>query len=85
MPGNPDGIQAFAEGDDSALLIGTRRGIKRFADGEMQDSSFSGVTQQQWVRRMLPDRELWKARFARDDPRKDGGFRAVQWSFWHFN
>jgi ligand-binding sensor domain-containing protein/signal transduction histidine kinase len=45
MPGNEDAIRAFAEADDGALLVNTRRGVQRFVDGKVERYSFPGAAQ----------------------------------------
>src|SRR5262245_24390088 len=69
-PGPPELIRTFGEADDGAglgedsdgaLLIGTRTGILRLADGRMEAYPFPGAQQQFHVRSLLRDRDggLW--------------------------
>ena len=55
-----DGIQGFSE-DNGVLLIGTRRGIRRFVDGKIQDYPLRGAMPKFDARKILHDRDggLW--------------------------
>jgi signal transduction histidine kinase/ligand-binding sensor domain-containing protein len=61
VPNQPDGIQGFSDGDDGALLICTRSGIKRLVDGKIEPYPLSGAVPQFVARRLLRDRNggLW--------------------------
>src|SRR5208283_1235593 len=61
VPGAPDGIQAFGEDNDGALLFGTRNGIRRFVEGKAEPYPLPGTAQQFQAYRLLRDREggLW--------------------------
>ncbi|HEV3199385.1 MAG TPA: two-component regulator propeller domain-containing protein, partial [Bryobacteraceae bacterium] len=61
LPGEPDGIQALAEGDDGTLLAGWRGGIQRLIDGKTEAYPLSGTMGQFRAHRLLRDRDggLW--------------------------
>ena len=61
LPGEPNGIRAFAEDTDGALLVGWRGGIYRFVDGKTEPYSLRGASQQFRAKTMLRDRNggLW--------------------------
>jgi signal transduction histidine kinase/ligand-binding sensor domain-containing protein len=61
LAGEPNGIRAFAEDTDGALLVGWKGGIYRFVDGKTEPYSLRGASQQFQARRMLRDRNggLW--------------------------
>ena len=61
MPGERDSIQAFAEDDDGALLITTRRGLQRFAGGRAESSRWSALITPLDANHLLRDRDgaLW--------------------------
>ncbi len=61
LPGEPDGIQGFAESDDGALLIGTQLGIRRFVNGQTESYPLPNTVPQFQGRRLLRDRDggLW--------------------------
>jgi ligand-binding sensor domain-containing protein/signal transduction histidine kinase len=61
LPGEPDGVQSFAEDHDGALLIGTLGGIRRFVDGRTEAYSFPTTVGPFWAKRLLKDRDgnLW--------------------------
>lgn len=63
LPGNSDGIRAFAEDDDGALLIGTRTGIRRFVGGRTESYPLSFAIKQIDLVKMFRDRDgsLWIA------------------------
>src|SRR5579862_1325720 len=65
MPGNPDGIRGFAEGDDRALLIVTRAGISQLLDGKLEPYAIPGIKQHFRPMNMLRDRDggLWIGTF----------------------
>src|SRR5882757_2389626 len=54
-------IQCMAEGDDGALLIGTRGGIKRLVDGKIEAHPLPGPVPEFQAHRLLRDRDggLW--------------------------
>jgi ligand-binding sensor domain-containing protein/signal transduction histidine kinase len=56
-----DGIQGFSEGDDGALLIGTRSGIRRLVDGKIEAYPLPGAVPKFDARKLLRDRDgsLW--------------------------
>jgi len=61
MPGEGDKVQAFADGDNGALLIGTGHGIRRLIDGKTEPYPLPGVERATYITQMLRDREgsLW--------------------------
>jgi signal transduction histidine kinase/ligand-binding sensor domain-containing protein len=61
IPNQPDGIEAFDEADDGALLIGTRHGVQRFAGEKNETYPLPGWMPQSTARRLLRDRDggLW--------------------------
>jgi signal transduction histidine kinase/ligand-binding sensor domain-containing protein len=61
MPGELDGIQAFAEDTDGALLLGTRNGIQRFTEGRNEVYRVPGLNQNFSTKSVLRDRQgsLW--------------------------
>jgi signal transduction histidine kinase/ligand-binding sensor domain-containing protein len=61
MPDEPDGVEAFGEADDGALLIGTHNGIRRLADEKNDAYPLPRAMRQFRGRRMLRDRNggLW--------------------------
>jgi signal transduction histidine kinase/ligand-binding sensor domain-containing protein len=61
LAGEPDGIRAFAEDTDGALLVGWKGGIYRFVDGKTEPYSLRSASQQFRAKRMLRDRNgaLW--------------------------
>jgi ligand-binding sensor domain-containing protein/signal transduction histidine kinase len=61
MPGSVDSIRAFAEDNDGALIISTRKEIRRFVDGVTEPYRLPGTAQQLRVSTLLRDREggLW--------------------------
>jgi signal transduction histidine kinase/ligand-binding sensor domain-containing protein len=60
LAGEPDGIQAFSEDTDGALLVGWRGGIYRFVEGKTEPYSLHSASQF-GAHRMLRDRNggLW--------------------------
>jgi signal transduction histidine kinase/ligand-binding sensor domain-containing protein len=60
MPNAVDSVQSFAEGDDGTLLIGTRAGITRLVDRNIETYLLPGAPRAN-VNRMLRDRAggLW--------------------------
>ena len=62
MP-QPNGIRAFAESDDGALLFGTQAGVKRLVNGRVEAYSPAGPAQQSYIDQILRDRDggLWIA------------------------
>ena len=68
LPGEPNGIQGLAEGDDGALLISTRNGVRRFVDGKTEFVyPLPGSVRQFQALRLLRDRDggLWIGTFGR--------------------
>jgi signal transduction histidine kinase/ligand-binding sensor domain-containing protein len=63
MPGEGDRIQGFDEDRDGALLVTTRRGIRRFVDGRTEMYPLSGPGAQVAARHLRRDRDgaLWFA------------------------
>jgi ligand-binding sensor domain-containing protein len=61
LPGESNGIQGFSEGDDGALLIGTRTGIRRFVNGKTEPYSVPSGVPEFLARKVLRDRDggLW--------------------------
>jgi signal transduction histidine kinase/ligand-binding sensor domain-containing protein len=67
LPGEPDGVQSFAEDHDGALLIGARNGIRKFVDGRTEAYSLPATVSPFWAKRLLHDRDgnLWIGTFDR--------------------
>ena len=68
LAGELNGIQGLAEGDDGALLISTRDGIRRFVDGKTEVVyRLPGFVRQFQALRLLRDRDggLWIGTFGR--------------------
>jgi signal transduction histidine kinase/ligand-binding sensor domain-containing protein len=62
LPGNPNGIQGLAEGDDGAILIATQGGIRRLVNGKVEAAyPHPGAAGQSRPLRLLRDRDggLW--------------------------
>jgi signal transduction histidine kinase/ligand-binding sensor domain-containing protein len=62
LPGEPNGIQGLAEGDDNALLIATKSGIRRLINGKIETAfPLPGAARQSVPKKLLCDREggLW--------------------------
>jgi ligand-binding sensor domain-containing protein len=62
LPGEPNGIQGLAEGDDGALLIATRSGIRRLVDGRIEAAHpLPDAARQSAPLKLLRDRDggLW--------------------------
>jgi ligand-binding sensor domain-containing protein len=60
MPGEPFTVQSFAE-SDGALLVGTRNGVRRFAEGKFLEYTAQVRPRRSRLQRLLRDREgaLW--------------------------
>jgi signal transduction histidine kinase/ligand-binding sensor domain-containing protein len=61
LPGELDGIKGFSEGDDGALLIGTRTGIRRLVNGRTEAYLLRSRVPEFVARKVLRDRDggLW--------------------------
>jgi ligand-binding sensor domain-containing protein len=61
LPGELDGIQGFSEGNDGALLIGTRTGIRRFVNGTTEPYFLQSGVPEFRAKKVLRDRDggLW--------------------------
>jgi len=61
LPDNPNGIEAFAENDDGALLIATGVGVRRLVAGKLEQLPIPAAAQQFEPLTMLRDRDggLW--------------------------
>ena len=61
MPGNVNGIRAFAEDEQGALLFGTQTGIKRLVGERAEPYAIEGSPQQSQIEALLRDRDggLW--------------------------
>jgi signal transduction histidine kinase/ligand-binding sensor domain-containing protein len=62
LPGEPNGIQGLAEGDDGALLIATRTGIRRLVNGRIEAAfPLPGAARQFGTLKLLHDHDggLW--------------------------
>ena len=65
VPGETDGVRAFAEDDEGALLIGVNSGIKRLKDGHIEALPLPASAQALRVQAMLRGRDgsLWVASY----------------------
>ncbi|MBV8052352.1 MAG: hypothetical protein JOZ80_14265, partial [Acidobacteriaceae bacterium] len=65
VPGETDGVRAFAEDEEGALLIGVNSGIKRLKDGRIEALPLPTSTQALRVQAMLRDHDgsVWIATF----------------------
>src|SRR5262249_19762716 len=57
----PNGFQAFADGDEGALLIGTHSGVKQLVNDKIEPYPLPGTAQLLDIRTLLRDRDggLW--------------------------
>jgi ligand-binding sensor domain-containing protein len=61
LPGESNGVQGLGEGEDGALLIATRSGIKRLVDGKIEAHPLPGHVPEYQAHRLLRDNDgsLW--------------------------
>jgi signal transduction histidine kinase/ligand-binding sensor domain-containing protein len=62
LPGNPNGIQGLAEGDDGALLIATQSGVRQLVNGKIEMAHpLPGAARQSEPLKLLRDHDgnLW--------------------------